>query len=423
MNVEQELYCHIVNRYHEGHAPDGFSLESSLLSGAIPDYVTLMDLVFYLERMHSIRFADDELVPEHFGCVRTLARLVENKIAAQNRPPEVAKDPCIAMTDPLMHTYHFEVGTVLAPYVMRRQPARFSSEYVNTDDHGYRLSYDAEGVVNSRSWWQRQHRALAIGDSFVFSSGATSDERTMVSVLNASSRFAFLNLGILAGNSTEELIAAIPFLQGAERILLCSGGVNLNMNFMRAAGDDLYGSFAGEDLFTKLGRTEFQFIASMMERAAPRLQECFTRTRKSSADTPFTPEQIQARLERAIAQQRRDLEILVRAFSPRPVFFAMRPIAASIAKPNLTIEEQKLIEYHCRKDKTYSQVIEPYTLKLVPQYTQALRQICSDLSVPFTDLNKMPYEGWCFIEYGHLNDEGYRQVGQYLAEWMENTIA
>jgi hypothetical protein len=202
------------------------------------------------------------------------SRAIERKIAAQNRPPTVPEARYAQLAQQI-RVYRYDLGTVLAPYVMRRAPSNFRSDLVNTDQYGYRFSYDAAGVVDSESWWQRKHRALVIGNSFVFGRGATCDQTSVASVLNAQTGYSFLNLGVLAGNSTQELIAAIPFLQDAECVLICGGFANINLNLLRTSAYDLYGCFAGEELFAKLGAPEFQDVPGLFKRPAERLRERF----------------------------------------------------------------------------------------------------------------------------------------------------
>lgn len=242
----------------------------------------------------------------------------------------------------------------------------------------------------------------------------------MVSLLNAHSDYSFLNLGVLAGNSTQELIAALPFLQNAECVLICSGGANLNLNLLRDSDYDLYGCFAGEEIFAKLGETEFQQVPELLTRSAVRLRERFAECAKPPAQVSLTEDEAEARVERALALERRDLQFIVRACGPAvPVFFALQ-LFSTLAKPNLTVEEQELFELYRQKDKIWSKVIEPYSVKYLPRYSQSLAQVCADLGVVYTDLNDLDFEGWCFLDHGHLTDHGYRQVAEYLAGWMKS---
>jgi lysophospholipase L1-like esterase len=134
----------------------------------------------------------------------------------------------------------------------------------------------------------------------------------------------------------------------------------------------------------------------------------------------LTEQEAEARVERALALERRDLQFIVRACGPKvPIFFALQ-LFSTLAKPNLTVEEQELFELYRQKDKTWSKVIEPYSVKYLPRYSKSLSQVCADLGVAYTDLNDLDFEGWCFLDHGHLTDHGYRLVAQHLARWMKN---
>jgi acyl carrier protein len=420
MNLEQELYRHIASRYPQARALDGFDANTDLIASGVFDYVGLMNLVFYIEKIYAIQFSEEELVPEHFDSIGAVAQLVEGKIAAQNRPSPTADDVRYAQMMPHWSTYSFGLGTVVTPYIMRHAPANFRSQYVNTDAYGFRLSYDAEGVVDSQSWWQRKRRGVVMGNSLAFGKGASNDRASLVSVLNAHSDYSFLNLGVLAGNSTQELITALPFLSSTECVLLCSGGANLNLNLMRASAYDLYGCFAGEEILGDLGQIEFQHVPNALTRSAPQLRQRIAECAKPPAvEIPLTSEEAEARMNRALELERRDLQMLVRICGPStPMFFALQ-LFVGVAKPNLTVEEQFLSERLRRRDKIWTKAIEPYSDKLLLRYSQSLKQICSELGIVYTDLNHLNFEGWCFYDHGHLTDKGYRLVGEYLAGWTK----
>jgi len=56
--------------------------ETALFEGGILDSLGVLDVVSFLEAEFSIAINDDELVPENFHNVRTLAAFVQTKLAS-----------------------------------------------------------------------------------------------------------------------------------------------------------------------------------------------------------------------------------------------------------------------------------------------------------------------------------------------------
>ncbi|MCP4185381.1 MAG: long-chain-fatty-acid--CoA ligase [Hyphomicrobiales bacterium] len=317
---------------------------------------------------------------------------------------------------------YIEVDSVMTPYVMRSSPPCFCSEAINTDKYGHRISYDAEGVVDSHSWWQRKRRGLLIGNSVAFGVGATSDRTSMISALNNHSNYSFLNLGVMAANSTQELTAAIPFLTESDCVLIFSGGSNLFLNLNQVGQYDLYGPFQGDDLFVELGKIRFRTVKKILKDPDSHKPQNLASENKArqGSELKLTQDEIESRFERAVALHRRDLQIIAGACgSSVPVLFALQPMAM-IAKPNLTPEEEALFKYYRLRDWEWRTVVDPYAVELWPRYTEALRQMCSDLGVPFTDTSELDFEGWCFVDHGHMTDYGYDYMAKYLTKWLES---
>ena len=51
-----------------------------------------------------------------------------------------------------------------------------------------------------------------------------------------------------------------------------------------------------------------------------------------------------------------------------------------------------------------------------PEYTLELHRTCDELGVTFTDLNTVELKGWCYVDPAHMNDAGYEQMANHLAE-------
>ncbi len=72
-----------IRAYIEGRFPlfisHGMNEESSLLESGVIDSLGILDVVAYLETEFAITIDNDDVSPEHFGSVTTLAKLVQMK--------------------------------------------------------------------------------------------------------------------------------------------------------------------------------------------------------------------------------------------------------------------------------------------------------------------------------------------------------
>jgi acyl carrier protein len=77
-DVETTIRDHIIELLG-AEAPAELDLETPLLEQDLLDSVGIYELVTHLEERYSIEVLDEEVVPENFGTIRALAKLVESK--------------------------------------------------------------------------------------------------------------------------------------------------------------------------------------------------------------------------------------------------------------------------------------------------------------------------------------------------------
>ncbi len=77
-DVESTIRDYIIEMLG-AEAPPELTLETPLLEEDLLDSVGIYELVVYLEERYEIEVLDEEVVPENFGSVALLAKLVESK--------------------------------------------------------------------------------------------------------------------------------------------------------------------------------------------------------------------------------------------------------------------------------------------------------------------------------------------------------
>lgn len=341
---------------------------------------------------------------------------------------------------PQMRTYD-HLPMVLSPYLTFTSSPKFRSAVVNIDPSGFRVSTGGNGagddLVDSVSWWRRSRRALLIGGSFAFGVGASGDARTIASVLNELTPYSFLNLGIRAANSTQELIALVPFIDSAELVIVCSGINNLVVGLQSGGRNELHGPLFAEGAIEALGAHSLYELAAMvqarlgsigirslLDEITRRLGKRLLRIRKWSSRAEGDTEEnsslsgsAQEQLASdALKRQKRDLGIIAKALSPRArLIFAAQPFAEACEK-RLCLEEERLFRLTDEMQGIHWQILKTYLAQLWPSYVRELGNICSKERILFLDLNEVPFTGWSFVDRVHMTDDGYLQVARRLAK-------
>lgn len=68
-----------INEMLGAEGPPEIAVDTPLLEQDLLDSVGIYELVVYLEERYDIEVMDEEVVPENFGSVQLLAKLVESK--------------------------------------------------------------------------------------------------------------------------------------------------------------------------------------------------------------------------------------------------------------------------------------------------------------------------------------------------------
>jgi len=72
------IRAHVIAHFHLARVAD-FDDETPLLESGLIDSLGILELVDYLEQTFAIELDDEDLSPENFDSIATLARFVANK--------------------------------------------------------------------------------------------------------------------------------------------------------------------------------------------------------------------------------------------------------------------------------------------------------------------------------------------------------
>jgi len=327
-----------------------------------------------------------------------------------------------------METYNLKFPKVITPYLTLFHQANYQSPIINTDSSGFRVSYRGDVRIDDQTWWEQEKRGVALGGSFVFGEGSTTDQGTMVSHLNTLTNSAFINLGIKGGNSIQELIAAIPFIELAEKAIVCSGMNNLVVSLQSTGRNEIYAPLFSEGMVAQLSqysinqlvrRASYDDVGTviLLKLLLARLINIL-RGRRGSQNKKRIPKERdrEEAMRKAIAWSRRDLRIFARSL-PEDVkpLFAVQPFA-SVCSKELVPEEESLFQLTTNLVGSHWQLLKNDLIELWPTYVAELETVCNELGIAFMDLNRMPFQGWVFVDHVHMTDDGYLQAARFITE-------
>jgi hypothetical protein len=331
---------------------------------------------------------------------------------------------------------------VLWPFVTITSRPGLTTPVVSTDTRGYRLSRRGEETVGSDD--APADAGFVLGGSYAFGVGAADDSGTLPSALWRLTGKPYVNLGLRKATSTQELVAALPFAERNTTFVVCSG-LN-NFAVARAAPlDPLFGPTYLDHPLRRLQATPVdelvrlvktvetggrlaaigdgdlrRELARRLRRRLPRSKPAAQPGRKQARSKKRPEPEPSTVVETAATIQLRDLRAL-RRFVPdeAEVVFALQPVASDTGK-DLTEEERTLFDSLdvMQARTTRWPIVKALLETHWGAYAERLERGCADLGVPFVDLSRATYSGWCFVDRIHMTERGYETAATFLQEAM-----
>ena len=298
------------------------------------------------------------------------------------------------------------------PHLMYFHPRNVALNSVSTDEFGFRNTTGAKPNAPT---------ALLVGGSSVFGIGATSDGKTIPSLLNASTKYNWRNLGGRAFNSTQESIlvhlANVKKIDGP--IVVMSGINNLTRTLMSGSFSPMFGAFFHQGLFEQQMKSAAVGNRALTRMLIEGLRAKFGLGKKSDAVAPkIQSAESKAESYRAMLSVfERDCEYInmLAKHNKTTTAFVLQPFAQFVKK-SFTSQELRLFELLDQEAESFSRVLAELSEKQ-QQYSTDLQRICGQVGVKFVDLNSAPelqQPDWLFVDRVHLTDAGYSVVAKLL---------
>jgi hypothetical protein len=297
---------------------------------------------------------------------------------------------------------------------------------VTTDSRGQRVTRASNASIRSDS--PPADAAFLLGSSYAFGVGASSDAGTLAAALSRRTGTPYVNLAVRRATSTQEVLAVLPFAERATTFVVCSGVNNLARS-ADSALDPLLGPTFADPYLSSLSARSLRQVSAQVKNPlrtvgtraiaaelARRARSGFSgRPRGASSEPHKEKPGPKVQLEAAARLHLRDLRAL-RRLVPRHamVAFALQPFTPRVRK-DWTAEEIELFELLDEvQGKAWRRLRETLDSGW-DQYAAALEHGCAELEVPFVDLSKAEYEGWCFVDRVHATDRGNEAAAALLA--------
>jgi len=353
---------------------------------------------------------------------------------------------------PQMKDYH-AAKYVFAPYVMQTNAPNYRSPYFSTDGFGFRTTIYQDAPLSLLEYHDPKfdgQRAALVGNSTSFGVGATSDAKTIPSLLNNSTSKIWFNYSGRTFQSTQELIMFLLFApHDVEQIVIFSGINNFDMSYRWFNTESIYfPPFYSQAIYQAAFTTYFEQgagqqinfdngIRGFLKQILKSAWRCITDTtaRPHPPANSFFPKYIKEQLfshsrelyhllddphciERSLQKLERDLQLWVRIFGHDAISFILQPI------PNWTnkvfsYEETKLFEYVRQQRGDKWEQISNFLADHETQYRNELRCICNRCGVDFFDANEFPSlldDQWMFLDRYHLTDRGQALIAQFISD-------
>jgi hypothetical protein len=300
---------------------------------------------------------------------------------------------------------------VWVPHLMYFHPQNVSLKSVSTDEFGFRNATGSKPGAPT---------ALLVGGSSVFGIGATSDATTLPSLLNATTKYNWLNFGGRAFNSTQEAILA--HLSNTKKIdgpiVVMSGANNLTRSLMSGSFSKMFGAFFHQGLFESQMRSAAVGNRALARQLIAGLRVRFGVGEKQRSQPVSNTSHSKAESYTAMLTVfERDCAYfqMLAKHNSTSASFVLQPFAPWIQK-TLTEQEKELFELLDQEAEGFSRVLSELAERK-QQYTQDLQAICARTGLKFVDLNTAPElqkPDWLFVDRVHLTDAGYSVVAKLL---------
>lgn len=331
---------------------------------------------------------------------------------------------------PQMKEYD-RIGQIWLPYLMYFHMPNYSSNVVNIDSKGFRVTYKNSNRISDFKNIEGWPICLLVGGSNAFGVGATSDKKTISSILSAYTDYLWLNFGGRAFNSTQELLLFLLYrhnLRDIKKIVILSGLNNLILFHLSR----YYSKELGPFFYWNEYNRAMNYKVKSVKRISAILSGIVYGNRRKRQT--MLNSSVSSALFKPISDHEREKEDLLSVFerdisswklltesSGIELYFVLQPFSNWISK-RLTNEEELLFQELDKHPRNVWRIIkDKINYELYIWLLKHIREICESSNIKFFDLNESisneKLDGkWLYVDRAHFNDEGNQIISKILIE-------
>ena len=291
------------------------------------------------------------------------------------------------------------MGYQLLPNIGFTNVANFRSIICNTDNLGLRFNNIKENYVSifDENRDQEKPEIILTGGSTAMGMAASSDKKTISSLLSKSSNFHFYNFAVRAFNGFQELIitqSLINRFKNLKKIFIVSGINDLyfffDPNFKKIfPGPQVYGS-----KFYKVNKEHLNFFK--------RIKFYFENTKKIEIKHKIA-------LKEVLNRNLKLWSLFAKSQNVEVLYFLQPFYTWNLNKLNILAKEKMNYgssEIMSKLDNSYD------------YFRDMLSDICKINHIKFKDLNQLTFKKNVFLDRVHLNDDGFEEIAEELKKYL-----
>lgn len=315
------------------------------------------------------------------------------------------------------------------PYLMYFHRTNYSSDVINTDRLGFRISHGANEVGSVGGVMPRGPVRLLAGASSALGIGATSDRTTLPSLLwsRYSPQLPWLNFGGQSFNPLQELMLYVIYrhlLPQVDEVVIFGGFNSLALAQMPdSLQADVGAFFFCGDFFEQMDKLKDRLRQEKagLWRSADKGKD------KNPARSETSVLDPQILISRAVTLAARYLEMWQQLAGPggTRISYVLQPLATwwreepAPPEKELFTELDRISKYGTF-EKLYGRIA---TMEVAALYAKAMEDVCAKLGIVFVDLNPVMAgackpEDWIYVDRAHYTDAGHDLVARLIAEQL-----
>ena len=330
-----------------------------------------------------------------------------------------------------MKTYD-TIGYQWIQNLMFTNTPNYRSKICNTDIFGLRFNHNNHEFKSIFEQEIKKEKIAMVGSSTTFGVGASSDEKTIPSMLSINSNYHTLNLGVRAHNGFQEIIlfqSLINKIKNLKKIILFSGMndvyMSYNQHFISRYPGPMY---FNKEFLDKMNETDLSLKRRILKFFFPNLninyrnitkKEIINLIFKKNINDNFDYNYPKIDLEELVLRNLQIWSHISQSMHIKIIFFFPPFIYWCKKKQDYSSEENQIQQYINKNNNFNLQHNYEIIGNKYVEIKNLFKTICDKYEIDFYDCNEIFNDDiirnkWTFVDKVHLNDYGNSLISKFI---------